>query len=133
MILASQKNDKPRQSIRKQRHHFPYKCPFTYMIKIMVSPVVKHGCKTWTIRKAECWRTDALEPWCWRRLLRVPWTARRSVKPRGNQPWVFIGRTGAELKLQYFHHLIWRADSLEKTLMLGKTEGNRSRKLQKMK
>ena len=89
-MLASQKNDKPRQSIRKQRRHFACKGPFTYMVKTMVSPAVKHGCETWTIRKAECWRTDALELWCWRRLLRVPWTARRSVKPKGNQPWGLV-------------------------------------------
>ena len=133
MMLASWKNDKPRQSIKKQRHHFAYKGPFMYIVKAMDFPVVKYGCESWTIRKAECWRTDAFELWCWRRLLRVPWTARRSVNPKGNQPWVFIGRTGAERKLQYFRHLMWRADSLEKTLILGKIEGNRSRGLQKMK
>ena len=72
-------------------------------------------------------RIDAFELWCWGRLLRVPWTARRSVSPKGNQPWIFIGRTDAELRLQYFGHPMWRANSLGKTLMLGKIVGRRRR------
>ena len=70
-----------------------------YIVKAMVFPVVMYGCERWTRKKAEHWRIDAFEIWCWRRLLRVPWTAKRSVKPvspKGNQPWIFIGRTGAE-------------------------------------
>ena len=85
----------------------------------MVFPVVMYGCGSWTIKKAECRRTDAFELWCWRKLLRVPWTARRSNKS--------IQGLRLKLKLQYFGHLMQRADSLEKTLMLGKIEGRRRR------
>ena len=88
--------DKPRQYIKKQRHHFPDKGPSSHSY---VFPVVTYGCESWTIKKAECWRIAASELWCWRRLLRVPSTARRSnqsINPTGNQPWIFSGRTDAE-------------------------------------
>ena len=92
------------------------------IIKTMVFPVVMYGCESWTIKKADCWRIDTFELWCWRRLLIVPWTARRSnqfIHPKGNQPWICLGRTMVKLKLEYFGHLMQRAISLEKTLMLG--------------
>ena len=100
-----------------------------HLVKAMVFPVVMYGCGSWTIKKAEHWRIDASELCCWRRFLRVPWTARRSnqVHPKWNQSWIFIARTDAKLKLQYFGYLMQRADSFEKTLMLGKIEGKRRR------
>ena len=92
-------------------------------------------CESWTIKKAECRRTDAFELWCWIRLLRVPWTARRSnqVHPKWDQSWVFIGRTALKLKLQYFGYLMWRTESFEKTLILGKIEGRRKMGRKKMR
>ena len=91
----------------------------------MVFPVVMYGCESWTIKKAECWRIDAFQLWCWRRLLRVPWAARRSnqsilkvINPKSS-----LERWMLKLMLQYFGHLMRSVDSLEKTLMLGKTEG----------
>ena len=92
-----------------------------------VFPAVMCGCECWTIQRAKCWRTDAFELWCWRRLLRVPWTARRSKNPKGNEHWIFIGRTDAEAEAPIFGHLMWRTNSLEKTVMLGKIEGRRRR------
>ena len=104
------------------------------LVKAMVFPVVMYGCESWTIKKAECQRIDAIELWCWRRLLRVPWTAGRSkVHLKGNQSWLLIGRTDAKLKLQYFGHLLWIVDTFEKTLMLGKIEGGRRRGHQRMR
>ena len=99
------------------------------IVKAMVFPVVMYGCENWVIKKAECQRTDAFELWCWRRLSRVPWTARRSnqLNPKGDLSWIFIGRTAAEAELQSFGHLMGRANSLEKTLLLWKTEGRRRR------
>ena len=93
----------------------------------MVFPVVTYRCESWTIKMAECWRTDAFELWCWRRLLRVPWTARRSNQSilKEISPDYSVEGLMLKLKLQYFGHLIKRADSLEKTLMLGKIEGRR--------
>ena len=99
------------------------------IVKDMVFPVVMNGCESWTIKKAECQRIDAFELWCWRRLLRVPWTARRSnqsILKENNHEYSLEGLM-LKLKLQYFSHLMGRADSLEKTLMLGKIEG-RSRR-----
>ena len=99
------------------------------LVKPMVFPVVMYGCESWTIKKAEHRRIDAFELWCWRRLLRVPWTARRSnhsVLKEISPEYSLEGRM-LKLKLQYFGHLMQRADSLEKTLMLGKIEGRRSR------
>jgi len=92
------------------------------LVKAMVFPVVMYGCESWTIKKAECWRTDAFELWCWRRLLRVPWTARRSNQSILNEisPKYSLEGQMLKLKLQYFGHLMRRNDSLEKTLMLGK-------------
>ena len=99
------------------------------LVKAMVFPVVMYGCESWTIKKAECRRIDAFELWCWRRLLRVPWTARRSKQSilKEISPGCSLEGLMLKLKLQYFGHLMRRADSLEKTLMLGKTEGRRRR------
>ena len=93
----------------------------------MIFPVVMYGCESWTTKKAECQRIDAFELWCWRRLLRVPWTARRSNQSilREMNPKYTLEGLMLKLKLQYFGHLMQRTDSLEKTLMLGKTEGRR--------
>ena len=100
-----------------------------HLVKAVVFPVVMYGCKSWTIKKAECWRIDAFELWCWRRLLRVPWTARRSNQSilKGISPEYSLEGLMLKLKLQYFGHLMWRTDSLEKTLILGKIEGWRRR------
>ena len=105
------------------------------MVKAMVFPVVMYGCESWTIRKAERRRIDAFELWCWRRLLRVPWTARRSNQSilKEISPECSLEELMLKLKLQYFVHLMWRADSLEKTLMLGKIEGRRRRAWQRMR
>jgi len=106
-----------------------------HFVKGMVFPGVIYGCESWTIRKAEHWRTDAFELWCWRRLLRVPWTARRSNQSilKEIHPDYSLEGLTLKLKLQYFGHLVWRTDSLEKGLMLGKTEGGRSRGQQRMR
>ena len=99
------------------------------IVKAMIFPVVMYGCESWTIKKAEHRRVDASELWCWRRLLRVPWTARRSNQSilREISPEYSLEGLMLKLKLQYFGHLMQRADSLEKTLMLGKIEGERRR------
>ena len=99
------------------------------LAKAMVFPVVMYACEGWTIKKAECRRIDAFELWCWRRLLRVPWTARRSNQSflKEISPGFLLEGLMLKLKLQYFGHLMWRAYSFEKTLMLGKIEG-RSRR-----
>ena len=96
----------------------------------MVFPVVMYGCESWTVKKAECQRTDVFELWCWRRLLRVPWTARRSNPSILKEISSEYSLEGLMLKpkLQYFGHLMQRTDSLEKTLMLGNTEGKRRRR-----
>ena len=100
----------------------------------MVFPVIMYGCKSWTIKKAECWRIDAFELWCWRRLLRVPWTARRSNQSILKiSPGCSLEGLMLKLKLQYFGHLMWRTDSFVKTLMLGKIEGGRRRGQQRMR
>ena len=93
----------------------------------MVFPVVMYGCKSWTLKKAECWRIDAFELWCWIKLLRVPWTARRSNNSilKDISPGCSLEGLMLKLKLQYFGHLMRRAESLEKTLMLGKIEVRR--------
>ena len=108
---------------------------YTEIITIMFFPVVMYGCESWTIKKAEHRRIDAFELWCWRRLLRVPWTARRSnqailkeISPRCSLKGLML-----KLKLQYFGHLMRRADSFEKTLILGKIEGRRRRGRQRMR
>ena len=94
-----------------------------------------YGCESWTVKKAECWRTDAFELWCWRRLLRAPWTARRSNRSilKEISPEYSLGGLMLELKLQCFGHLMWRTDSLEKALMLRKTKGRRRMGRQRMK
>ena len=99
------------------------------LVKAMVFPVVMNGCESWSTKKAECQRIDAFELWCWRRLLRVPWTARRSDQSilKEISPGCSLEGLMLKLKLQYFGHLMRRADSLEKTLMLGKIEGRRRR------
>ena len=99
----------------------------------MVFPVVMYGCERWTMKKAERWRTDAFELWCWKRLLRVPWTARRSNQSILKKISPGCSLEGLMLKLQYFGHLMWRADSLEKTLMLGGIGGKRRRGRQRMR
>ena len=101
----------------------------------MVFPVVMYGCENWTIKKAEHQRTDAFKLWCWRRLLRVPWTARRSNQSilKEISPEYSLEGLMLKLKFQYFGHLMQRADSLEKTLMLGKMEGRRRRGRQRMR
>ena len=101
----------------------------------MVFPVVKYGCESWTIKRAEHWRIDAFELWCWRRLLTVPWTARRSNQSilKEISPEYLLERLILKLKLQYFGHLIWRTHSFEKTLMLGKIEGRGRRGWQRIR
>jgi len=113
--------DQPRQHIKKQRHYFDAK---VHLVKAMVFPVVMYESESWTLKKPECQRIDTFELWCWRRLLRVPWTARRSnqstlkeINPEHSLEGLML-----KLKLQYFGHPILRADSLEMTLLLGKTE-----------
>ena len=119
--------DQPRQHIT-----LPTK---VCLVKAMVFPVVMYGCESWTLKKVECQRIDAFELWCWRRLLRVPWTARRSkqsiLKEIG--PGCSLEGLMLKLKFQYFGHLIQRADSFEKTLMLGKIECRRRRGQRRMR
>ena len=97
------------------------------LVKAMVFPVAMYGCESWTIKKAERRRIDAFELWCWRRLLRVPWTARRSYQSilKEISPEYSLAGLMLKLKLQHFGHLIWRTNSFEKTLMLGKIQGRR--------
>ena len=127
--------DKPGQSIEKQRHCFANKGPSSRSSGFFSSLTSVCGSQSWTIKKAEHHRIDAFEPWCWRRLLRVPWTASRSnqsilkeINPEYSPEGLML-----KLKLQYFGHLMQRADSMEKTLMLGKIEGGRSRGWQRMR
>ena len=105
------------------------------LVKAMVFPVVMYGCEIWTIKEAECQRIDAFELWYWRRFLKVPWTARRSNQSilKEISPKYSLEGLMQKLKLQYFDHLMQRADSLEKTLMLGKIEGERRRGQQRMR
>ena len=124
--------DQPRQHIKSRDITLPTKA---HLVKALVFLVVMYGCESWTIKKAECWRIDAFELWCWKSLLRVPWTARRSNQSilKEISPEYSLERLILKLKLQYFGHLMWRTDSLEKTLMLGKIEGERRRGWQKMR
>ena len=105
---------------------FPTK---VHLIKAMVFPVVRYGCESWTVKKAESQRIDAFELWCWRRFLRVPWTARKSNQSilKEVSPGCSLEGLMLKLKLQYFVHLMQRADSLEKTLIMGKIEGRQRR------
>ena len=107
----------------------------SHLVKAMVFPVVMYGCESWTIKKAECQRIDAFELWCWRRLLRVPWTSRISNQSTLKEisPEYSLEALMLKLKLQYFGHLMWRTDSSEKTLMLGKIEGRRRRGRQRVR
>ena len=120
------RNDQPRQYIKKQRHYFVNRGLSSQGYGF---PVVMYGCESWSIKKAEHRRIDAFELWCWRRFLRVPWTARRSNQSilKEISPGCSLVGLMLKLKLQYFGHLMQRADSLEKTLMLGKIEGRRRR------
>ena len=108
-----------------QNHNWP--SSKAHLVKAMVLPVVMYGCESWSIKKAECRRIYAFELWRWRRLFRVPWTARRSNQSilKEISPGCSLEGLMLKLKLQYFGHLMWRADSFEKTLMLGKIEGRR--------
>ena len=103
--------------------------PKVHTAKAMIFPAVMYGCKSWIIKKVECQRIDAFKLWCWRRLLRVPWSARRSNQSilKEINPEYSLEGLMLKLKLQYLGHLMFRANSLEKTLMLGKTEGKRKR------
>ena len=118
--------DQPRVHIKKQTHYIANKGPSS---QTYVFLVVMNGCESWTIKKAERQRIDAFELWCWRRLLRVPWTARRSDQSILNEisPGCSLEGLMLRLKLQYFGHLMRKADLFEKTLMLGKIEGGRRR------
>ena len=121
-----------RQHIKKQRHYFVDKGPSSQAV---VFPGVMYGCESWTMKKAEHQRIDVFELWCWRRLLRVPWTARKSnqsILKEINTEYS-LGGLMLKLKLQYFGHLMQRADSLEYTLMLGKIESRRRRGRQRMR
>ena len=124
--------DQPRQLIKTQRHYFANK---GLSSQAMVFPVVMYGCESWTMKKAEHRRIDAFELWCWRRLLRVPWTARRSNQSilREISPECSLDGMMLKLKCQYFCHLTRRADSFEKTLMLGGIRGRRRRGRQRMR
>ena len=106
-----------------------------HLVKAVVFPVIMYGCESWTTKKAEHRRTDAFELWCWRRLLRVSWSARRSNQPilKEISPEYSLEGLMLKMKLQYFGHLMWRADSFGKTLMLGKIEGRRRRGRQRMR
>ena len=123
-LLLGRKAMKNLDSILKSRETLPTK---VHRVKAVVFPVVMYGCVSWTIKKSEHWRIAAFELWCWRRLWRVPWTARRSNQPilKEISPEYSLEGLMLKLKLQYFDHLMWRADSLKKILMLGKIEGRR--------
>ena len=123
-------NDKPNQCIEKQRHYLN-----VHLVKAMVFPVIIHRCESWIIKKAEHWKIFAFALWCWRRLFRVPWTVRRSNQSilKEITPEYSLEGLMLKLKLQYFGHLMQRANSLEKTLMLGRIEGRRRREWQRMR
>ena len=122
----------PRHNFKKQRHYFANK---GLSSQAMVFPVVMYRCESWTIKKAEWWSNDAFELWCWRRHLRAPWTARRSNQSilKEVSPECSLEGLMLKLNLQYFGHLMWRADSLENTLMLGGIEGRRRKGRQRMR
>ena len=106
-----------------------------HIVKVMGFPIVMYGCKSWTIEKAKCWRIDAFELWCWRMQSSLECKEIQSVYPKGNQSGILTGRTEAEAETQtpIFSHLMWRTDSLEKTLMLGKMEGGRRKGRQRVR
>ena len=130
-MLLGRKTMRNLDSVLKSRDiPLPTKVP---LVKAMVFPAVMYECESWTIKKAEHLRTDAFELWCWRRLLRIPWTARRSNQSilKEISPEYSLEGLMLKLKLQYFGHLMQRADSSEKTMMLGKIEGRRKRGCQR--
>ena len=132
-LLLGRKAMKNLESVLKSRDiTLPTK---VHLVKAMVFPAVMYGCECWTIKKAECRRTDAFQLWCWRILLIVPWKARRSNQSILKQisPEYSLEELMLKLKFQYFGHLIQRVDSLEKTLMLGKTEGERRKGQQRIR
>ena len=131
-LLLGRNYDQPRWHIKKQRHYFANEI---CLVNGMIFPVVMYGCESWTIKKAECWRIDAFELLCWKRLLRVPWTTRRSNQSilKEINPEYSLEGLMLKLKFQFFGHLIWRTDSFEKTLVLGKIEGRRRRGWQRMR
>ena len=125
--------DQPRQHLKKQRHYFANKK--VCLMKAMVFPVVMYGCESWITKKAECLRIDAFELQCWRRFLRIPWTTRRSNQSilKEINPEFSLERLMLKLNLQYFGHLMQRADSILYHLMLVKTEGRRRSEQQRMR
>ena len=131
LAFWKESHEKPRQHIKKQRHHLLTK---VRIVKAMAFPVVTYGIESWTIKKAECQGIDAFEWWYWRRLLRVPWTARsnQSILKKISTEYSLEGLM-LKLKLQHFGHLMWRANSLEKTPKLGQVEGQRRRESQRMR
>ena len=132
LVHCKKSSDQPRQHIKKQRHYFADKGPFSQSYGFSRSHVWMWE---FFIRKPVCWRTDAFELWYWTRLLRVPWTARRSNQSilKEVSPEYSLEGLRLKLKFQCFGHLMWRTDSLEKTLMLGKIEGRRRRGQERMK
>ena len=124
LIPWKESYDQPRQHIKNRGITLPTK---VHLVKAVVFPVVMYGCESWTVKNAECRRIDAFELWCWRRLLRVPWTARRSNQSilKEISPKYSLQGLMLKLKLQYFGYLLWRTESFEKTLMLGKIESGR--------
>ena len=128
-MLASWKKsyDKPRQHIKKPRHHFAR--TKIHIVQARHFLIFMNTCESWTVKKAEHWRTDAFTLWCWKRFLKVPWTTRRSSQSilKEINPEYSLEGPMPKLKLQYFGHLMWRTDCLEKTLMLGKIAGRRKR------
>ena len=133
MLVSWKKSyDQPSSILKRRDIALPTK---VHLVKAMVFLVVMYGCESWTIKKAECRRIDAFELWCWRRLLRVFWTVRRSNQStlKETSPEYSLEGLILKLKLQYFGHLMWRANSLAKTLMLGKNEGRKWRRCQNLK
>ena len=132
LALCKESYDKPGQHIKKQRYHFAAK---VHLVKAKVFPVVIYGCESWIIKKTQHQRTDSFGLWCWRRFLRVPWTASRSNQSilKEINPEYSLEGLMLKLKPQYFDHLMQRANSLEKTLMLGKTGGKRRSGWQRMR
>ena len=132
LALCKKSYDQPSSILKSRDTTLPTK---VHIVKTMVFPIVMYGCRIWTIKKAEHQRIDAFELWCWRRLLRVPWTARRSNQSilKEISPGFSLEGLMLTLKLQYFGHLMRRADSFKKTLMLGKIEGRRRKGPQRIR
>ena len=132
LLLGRKAKTNPDRILKSRDIILPTK---VHIVKAMVFPVVMYGCESWTIKKAECRRSDAFELWFWRRLLRIPWTARRSNQSilKEISPEYSLEGLMLKLKLQHFGHVMWRANSLEMTLMQGKTEGRIRREQQRMR